>query len=227
LAATTPTRLVVGPWAHLTWGRFLSGTDFGAEAVSNIDRLQVAWFDYWLKGRDTGALAAPAVQLFEMGRNTWKGFDAWPMSQASFYLAGDGRASVDERSGRLIEAPPGASQTDWFVHDPWRPAPSAGGAFGMPPGPAERSAVHARGDVLTFTTPPFTREVRLAGDVSAHLWVTCEAPSFDLCCTLSARHPVQTGTGADPGLSPRRSGDPARPGDRDPDVRDLRLDRAG
>jgi putative CocE/NonD family hydrolase len=184
-AATAPTRLVVGPWAHLPWGRFLASTDFGADAVSDIDRLQVAWFDYWLKGGKTEVLAAPPVQLFEMGRNTWRGFDTWPVEHAPFWLAGDGRASVDERSGRLVESPPRASQTDWFVHDPWRPAPSVGGAFGTPPGPADRSTVDARGDVLTFTTPSLTRETRLAGEVSAHLWVTCEAPSFDLCCTLS------------------------------------------
>ena len=119
-AATAPTRLVVGPWAHLPWGRFLAGSDFGPDAVSDIDRLQVGWFDYWLKGRDSGALAAPPVQLFEMGRNSWRGFDCWPVGQASLYLTGDGRASVDERSGRLVEARPDASQTDWLVHDPWR-----------------------------------------------------------------------------------------------------------
>jgi uncharacterized protein len=183
-AASAPIRLVVGPWAHLPWGRFLAGADFGAEAVSDIDRLQVAWFDYWLKGRDTGALAGPPVQLFEMGRNRWREFASWPVGCTSLYLAGDGRASVDERSGCLVEAAPGANQTDWLVHDPWRPAPSVGGAFGTP-GPADRSAVDGRGDVLTFTTPPFACEVRLAGEVSAHLWLGCDAPSFDLCCTLS------------------------------------------
>jgi uncharacterized protein len=60
-----------------------------------------------------------------------------------------------------------------------------GGANGTPPGPADRSTVDARGDVLTFSTPPFAREVRLAGEVSAYLWLACDAPSFDLCCTLS------------------------------------------
>lgn len=45
--------------------------------------------------------------------------------------------------------------------------------------------IDARGDVLTFTMPPSTRELRLAGEVAAHLWLTCDAPSFDLCCTLS------------------------------------------
>ena len=188
-AATAPTRLVVGPWAHLPWGRFLAGTNFGPDAVSDIDRLQVGWFGYWLKGRDSGALAAPPVQLFEMGRNTWREFDCWPVGHASLYLTGDSQTSVDERSGHLVETPPDASQTDWLVHDPWRPAPSVGGAFGTPPGPADRSMIDARGDVLTFTTPPLTRELRLAGEVAAHLWLACDAPSFNLCCTLSRVSP--------------------------------------
>jgi putative CocE/NonD family hydrolase len=49
--------------------------------------------------------------------------------------------------------------------------------------------IDARGDVLTFTMPPSTRELRLAGEVAAHLWLTCDAPSFDICCTLSRVSP--------------------------------------
>jgi hypothetical protein len=39
-----PQYLVVGPWAHLPWGRKVGALDFGPEAVSPIDRLQVRWF---------------------------------------------------------------------------------------------------------------------------------------------------------------------------------------
>jgi uncharacterized protein len=183
--ATTPMRLVVGPWAHMPWGRRLGGIDFGPEAASDIDRLQIRWFDHWLKTSDTGALPEPAVHLFEMGRNAWRGFASWPGCRAAFYLAGDGRASVDERSGQLVDAAPLHTHVDWLVHDPWRPAPSVGGAYGTPPGPVDRFAVDARGDVLTFTTAPLAHELRLAGHVVAGLWLACDAPSFDVCCTLS------------------------------------------
>ena len=95
------TRLVVGPWAHFPWGRRLAGRDFGPDAVSRIDELQIRWFDHWLKGSDTGLLAEPAVRLFDMGRNAWRDFRAWPEARTTLYLAGGGRAAIDEVDGAL------------------------------------------------------------------------------------------------------------------------------
>jgi putative CocE/NonD family hydrolase len=183
--AAAPTRLIVGPWPHMPWGRRLAGIDFGPEAASDIDRIQLRWFDHWLKGAVTGARAEPAIRLFEMGGNAWQDFAAWPATGTPLYLAGNGLASIDERSGRLVAAVPPGTGVEHLVHDPWRPAPTVGGAFGTPPGPADRSAIDARGDVLTFTTEPFAHPVRLAGDVAARLWITADAPSFDVSCTLS------------------------------------------
>ena len=183
--AAVPARLVVGPWPHMPWGRRLAGVDFGPEAAGGIDHLHLRWFDHWLKGRDTGILAEPAVRLFEMGRNEWRDFPAWPAHAAELYLAGNGLASIDERSGRLAFEAPADGGVDRLVHDPWRPAPAVGGAFGTPPGPADRSAVDARGDVLTFTTEPFASETRLAGNVTARLWLAADVPSIDVSCTLS------------------------------------------
>jgi putative CocE/NonD family hydrolase len=178
-------RLIIGPWPHIPWGRRLAGLDFGAAAASDIDVMQIQWFDHWLKGRATPLLNTPPVQLFEMGRNDWRWLSAWPRRTTALYLAGSGRAAVDERDGKLIEAAPKAEQIEVLVHDPWRPAPAVGGPSGTPPGPADRSAVDTRADVITFTTQPLEREVRLAGDVAALLWLACDAPSFDVCCTLS------------------------------------------
>ena len=180
-AATGPaqTRLIVGPWGHFPWGRQLGGLDFGAAAVTDIDRLQVRWFDHWLKGRDDGLLATPPVRLFEMGANGWRDLPAWPQRATVLHLAGSGRASVDEADGRLEPRPPADAGLDRLVHDPWRPAP------GTPPGPSDRAAIDARTDVLTFTTAPLADALRLAGDLAATLWVDSDAPSFDVACVLS------------------------------------------
>jgi uncharacterized protein len=169
----------------MPWGRRLSGSDFGPEAVSGIDRLQVRWFDRWLKGREDARAAEPAITLFEMGRNQWRNFPAWPTHTTELHLAGNGLAAIEEGAGRLVARSPRESGIDYLVHDPWRPAPAVGGAFGTPPGPADRSAVDQRGDVMTFTTESFTHEVRVAGDVEARLWLTADVPSVDVSCTLS------------------------------------------
>ncbi|MCA1994521.1 MAG: CocE/NonD family hydrolase, partial [Coleofasciculus sp. S288] len=56
-----PQKLIVGPWAHLPWGRKVGAVDYGSAAASPIDGIQVDWFNQLLKGQDTGGM--PSVSL--------------------------------------------------------------------------------------------------------------------------------------------------------------------
>jgi putative CocE/NonD family hydrolase len=181
-----PQRLVIGPWAHIPWSRRVGAVDFGSAAESAIDELQVRWFDHWLKGRDTGMLAEPPIRLFEMGGSGWLALDRWPDPPGrALYLASSGLAGMVESSGTLGDAPDADIVEDVIVHDPWRPVPTVGGHLGVPAGPADRAAVDARSDVLTYTTRPLSRDLRLAGDVILELWCEADTPSFDVSAVLS------------------------------------------
>jgi hypothetical protein len=178
------TRLVVGPWLHFPWTRWVAGTDFGAEAAINIDSLQIKWFDRWLKGASDTQDQAP-VRLFDLGAKQWRDFSAWPTSTTTMFLSASGRAARDDSDGLLVLAPPAHEGCEFIAHDPWRPVSAVGGAYGTPPGPADRTAVDARPDVLTFTGAPVSAPLAIAGDVAARLWLTSDAPDFDVSCTLS------------------------------------------
>lgn len=178
------TRLVVGPWTHLPWGRRVGGRDFGPAAARPMDRLQLAWFDHCLKGAPPPE--GPPVQLYEMGGDRWRGFDAWPEPAAvPFHLASDGLAATDIGSGRLATARPDTAGEDALVFDPFRPTPSEGGHTGPTAGPADRAGIDQRTDVTTFTGAPLGADLHLAGDVAAEVFVACDRPSFDLCAVLS------------------------------------------
>jgi uncharacterized protein len=160
--------------------------DFGPDAESTIDELQLRWFDHWLKGLDTGLHAEPPVHLFEMGGVGWRGLDHWPDGPGhALYLASTGLAGLIESSGHLDEAPGAGPAQDVIVHDPWRPVPTLGGHLGLPAGPCDRAALDARPDVLTYTTRPLSRDLRLAGDVILELWCAADTPSFDVSAVLS------------------------------------------
>jgi uncharacterized protein len=185
VATPSVTCLVVGPWAHFPWGHRIGGQDFGPHAATDIDRLQVCWFNHWLK-RIGAAPGEPPVRLFDMGGpKNWRGFAEWPARALTLHLAGSGRAAIDETDGALLRDAPAAHGCDYLVHDPWRPVPAVGGAYGDPPGPADRSAVDARPDVLTFTSERLCDSLMLAGDVGATLSLACDAKSFDVSCVLS------------------------------------------
>jgi putative CocE/NonD family hydrolase len=180
-----PSRITIGPWTHFPWTRRVGAEDFGADAVTDIDRLQVQWFDHWLKERDTSLLSEPQVRLFDLGENTWREFSFWPGTAAVFFLDGSGRASIDESDGKLGVKLPQREGMEFIVHDPWRPVPAVGGAYGTPSGPIDRSALDSRPDILTFTTEPVPEPITIAGDVAAELWLLADAPSFDVSCILS------------------------------------------
>ncbi|MBD2257283.1 CocE/NonD family hydrolase [Pseudanabaena sp. FACHB-2040] len=184
---TTPQHLWVGPWGHLPWSRQVGAVDFGPKAISPIDRLQIRWFDQFLKRKNTGLLKEDSISLFEMGTNQWRTFAAWPEGETqTYYLTSTGLAGMREDVGKLeAEFPLAPPEPDVVVHDPWRPVPSLGGHAGMPSGSFERSAIDGRSDVLTYTTEPFEATVAIAGIVQLDLRCRADASSFDVCAVLS------------------------------------------
>ncbi len=183
----SPQRLIVGPWAHLPWGRHGGAMDYGAGAVSPVDRAQVQWFNYWLKG-DPRLDGAP-VQLFEMGRNQWLNFDRWPQpdSQAALYLHTTGCVSMND--GLLLSEQPQGTQADVWVHDPWRPVPASGGHAVAPAGRFDRAVIDQRSDVLTYSTEALIQPWHILGEIQVTLQCTADQPSFDLCAVLSEVYP--------------------------------------
>lgn len=182
-------QLVIGPWTHLPWGRKVGAVDFGAAAATPIDRLQIRWFDQFLKGIDTGILNEPPVQLFEMGGDRWRLFEQFPdQPPQPYWLHSTGLACMSDREGTLSTAPASLQQDIW-VHDPWRPVPSLGGHAAFPAGSFDRSSIDCRSDVVTYTTEPLTADLHLAGCVTAELHCSADAISFDLCAVLSEVKP--------------------------------------
>jgi putative CocE/NonD family hydrolase len=182
--------LIVGPWAHLPWGRKVGAVDYGSQAASPVDELQVRWFDQFFKGTDTGVLEQPPVCLFEMGSNQWRYFDTFPSdNQKSYYLASSGLASTRDDASELVEACPQSCPEDVLVHDPRRPVPGLGGYASIPAGSFNRSHLDCRTDVLTYTSTPLAKDLHLAGDVVVEVYCTADKPSFDLCAVLSEVRP--------------------------------------
>ena len=58
----------------------------------------IRWYDYWLKGTDTGVMDEPPIKLFVMGVNKWRFENEWPLARTKwtkFYLHPKGRLSAE------------------------------------------------------------------------------------------------------------------------------------
>lgn len=178
--------LVIGPWTHLGWSARGVGADFGPAAISDMDAMQVAFFDHALKGGEPPAwMAEGRVRLFDLGTRGWRVFEAWPEPAPQLlHLAGSGLAAARLDDGRLDALPP-APGLERFVHDPWRPVPAFGLDHGAGQGWSDRAAIDARFDVACFTTAPAAAPVTYAGQPMAHLDIETDAAGFDVSATLA------------------------------------------
>lgn len=88
-------KLILGPWDH---GGDDNVLPFGVTVPAKFDHLEELrrFFDYHLKGIDTGIYNEPPVHYYTMVENKWKAAESWPPPAAptSFYLAADGDLSA-------------------------------------------------------------------------------------------------------------------------------------
>jgi hypothetical protein len=184
-ASSENTCLVVGSWIHFPWTRKVGAVDFGPEAQRNIDLDHIRFFDHVLKGMPNEEVQG-RIELFDMGLKTWRRYQDFPANtQALLFLGGTGRTSMDVQDGTLGARQNPADDVEHIVHDPWRPAPTVGGYYGVPPGPVDRRVADERGDVLTFTTEALEDTMEVVGEPEVELDLSCDRPSFDLSCILS------------------------------------------
>ena len=100
--------------------------DFGPEALRDLPRDYLRWFDYWLKGVDNGVLKEPLVSVFVMNTNKWLYGPKYPLPQTRFekwYLASGGKANTSLGDGKLTREPPGrrTRPADRYSYDPGDP----------------------------------------------------------------------------------------------------------
>jgi hypothetical protein len=191
--------LVIGPWAHRSWrldeGDRLGRIDFGSPTARWFrEEVQAPFFACHLKDRCGAPL--PEALVFQTGSNTWQRLQAWPPRDAPTRSVHLGAA------GRLSFEPPDAEGSASFVSDPRAPVPSQ-------PRPvieydvdaeahtstwtsslvADQRFVQGRPDVLSFASEPLAEEIALAGDVTAHLFVSTTGTDADFVVKLVDAYP--------------------------------------
>ena len=199
-------RVLIGPWPHNMSDRFTT-VDFGPDAVAPIRRLQLDWFDHWLKGKDTlGSL--PVARYFTMGDNRWQETSTWPPPEVKvtrYYLSSKGNANTLDGDGVLDTKRKRPGKPDEFVYDPRNPVPTRGGAVCcnfriFPSGPMDQRQVERRDDVLVYTSPELKGDLEVTGVVRVILYISTTAPDTDFTAKLVDVHPDGTALNVTDGM---------------------------
>ncbi len=178
-ARGVPTRLLVGPWAHLDLT-----TKGGAAIVESM-----AWLDrYAAPGQAAGHGPAPVARPDDsvriwvggQGAGEWRELSGWPptgTTRQRWHLGAHGSLSTREPSPEV----PAVS----FRYDPADPTPSPGGAIlAVTGGSRDNRAVERRLDMLVFSSDPLEEPVEVLGEVAADLSVARDNPYADLFARL-------------------------------------------
>ena len=173
-----PMRAIMGPWNH----SFPNDADFGPR-VEWRDQA-VRWWDYWLKGRNTGVLQDPRLVVFMQHwrppdpnlaevPGEWRQVDRWPppdARDATWFLQANHTLAV--------------STTENTVHQ-LKYVPSIGVEAGFWWGELLSDVRPVDAYSLVYDSAPLTEEVAILGHPHALLQASADVPLADWFVRLS------------------------------------------
>lgn len=172
--------LIIGPWLHggAKTSAKVAELEFPENAIFQMDRHMIEWFDYQLKGKATGVDKAPGVRYYTMGVNQWREAAGWPVpsTKTPYYMQAGGGLDTTARGGEPTQ----------FLSDPADPAPSKGRAE---PTARDQREFEAHSGVRTFTSAPLSAPVEWTGDVEAEIYLSSSAPDTDIFVRLTDVYP--------------------------------------
>ncbi len=183
-------KLIIGPWQHhVNATRQLATIDFGESALIDLRKIELEWFDYWLKGIETGIVKQPKVDIFTMGKNAWRRTDSWPLAgteYVKYFIRSNGGANTSTGDGKLsITKPDGEELYDSYTYDPSDPCPNIYDTSTMPAeGPFDQRPIERRNDVLVYSTPTLDKDLDITGPVKVKLFASTSARDTDFWAQL-------------------------------------------
>ncbi|MDZ4286671.1 MAG: CocE/NonD family hydrolase, partial [Prosthecobacter sp.] len=184
--AARQTRLIIGPWGHNSRGKRKQGeVDFGPNAVLDLAKTEIRWFDRWLKDKTDGAEREAPVRIFIMGTNQWRDEAEWPLRRGTaqtFYLGGAGHANTPAGDGRLMENS-ADSGTDRYQYDPRDPVPTLW-TPSMFTVPADQRPLAQRQDILVYQSAPLDSALEVTGYPEVVLYAASSAADTDFFARL-------------------------------------------
>jgi putative CocE/NonD family hydrolase len=198
-------QLLFGPWYHLDAGTGLS-----------IYRIELAWFDHWLKDKRTGVTRAGGpLHAFVLGGDRWVDARGYPFPEGrprTLYLAPgpSGSNAPSTNDGRLVDSAPTEGSGSDPVAYVGATSPCSRGteqwsmgalAFGLETAqlPPDRCAEDDRTmqvgpGALTYTTAPVEHRTVVDGPIAARIYATSTRPDVELVATVEDVAPDGTST---------------------------------
>ena len=185
-----PNHVVMGPWVHGGWargtGEKLGNVKFGSQTSEYYQRnVEYRFFEHYLK--DRGEHGLPDALVFETGSNRWHEHTQWPPANVAFksyYLLPGGNLGNEKPSTAVGKA---GLAFDEYMSDPSKPVPYTKDVHLRRTREymtEDQRFASRRPDVLVYQTEVLTDSLRLAGPITADLWVSTTGTDADFVVKL-------------------------------------------
>ena len=124
--------------------------------------IMIRWYDYWLKGIDTGVMDDPPIKIFVEGIKQWRSEHEWPLKRTEwtkFYL---------RPRGQLVREPE-PLETDSVPPDGFYQAPLT-----------VTNTVHS----LKWSTPPLLEAMEVTGPAALYLYASIDTDDTNFIVKL-------------------------------------------
>jgi putative CocE/NonD family hydrolase len=161
-------------------GENLGNVHWGEATSDFYEDVETRFFDYYLK--DSGTLSLAEATVYDTGAREWLEFETWPptvVTEAKLFLHSGGGLSL---------SPSTATESyDEYVVDPMKPVPYTEDVH------LRRTAEYMtddqrfaarRPDVMVYESEPLTEPLRLAGPITADLYVSTTGTDADYVVKL-------------------------------------------
>jgi len=175
--------LVMGPYMHSSWNRTYRVNEergpfsFTGTSAFYMEKIEFPFFEAHLRGVE---MPSPAEALvYDTGTNAWESHDTWPPARA------ERKNLVFSEKGRLLlasEFSPSRTDFDAYVSDPAKPVPYSlrlDIPYDWDYFVQDQRFASSRPDVLVYTTDPLTEDMKVAGPITAELYVSTTGTDAD------------------------------------------------
>lgn len=179
-AARTGSKLLIGPWDHVSVGLTKQGdTEFRGAALASA-RAAKAFLDFHLRGIRNDWEQTPRVRYWQCGEEAWYAAEAWSGIERR-------EQTLPLSPGRIRLTPTtSGTATERYRYDPQQPSPTLGGA-NLPPlhhGPKKQNALLPRKDVLVYRTARLEEPLELNGAAALTFEFSCDRVDCDFTARL-------------------------------------------
>ena len=170
--------------------RIHSGTHFHPFHSEEGRLDQLRFFDYWLKGMDTGIMDEPPVKLMirtggDMTTRSYKfRFEnEWPLARTQWtrmhlQIEREATGDADAVEGRLAATQPeNEHKVTYSATGMTRAGVASGSSLATSHGTLNRTGV-------SFQTPPLEKDTEVTGPIVLNLWVSSTSEDMDIFATL-------------------------------------------